>query len=132
MATTTKNSLTVSSIAFSAGGHIPVKYSCEGENINPPLEITGFPEGTKTLAIIVKIQMHHMVLLITGLYGISLPMSLSMKPVFPALDATVLEKPATEALARLLVPIVIFSEYMRWMLNWICGQVQIKKPYRML
>jgi Raf kinase inhibitor-like YbhB/YbcL family protein len=54
MATTTKNSLTVRSVAFSAGGHIPVKYSCEGEDINPPLEITGFPEGTKTLAIIVE------------------------------------------------------------------------------
>ena len=54
MATTTKNSLTVRSVAFSAGGHIPLKYSCEGEDINPPLEITGFPEGTKTLAIIVE------------------------------------------------------------------------------
>jgi Raf kinase inhibitor-like YbhB/YbcL family protein len=54
MATTTKNSLIVNSVAFSAGGHIPAKYSCEGEDINPPLEITGFPEGTKTLAIIVE------------------------------------------------------------------------------
>src|SRR3954467_11471019 len=54
MATTTKNSLIVNSVAFSAGGHIPAKYSCEGEDINPPLEITGFPEGTETLAIIVE------------------------------------------------------------------------------
>ena len=54
MATTTKHSLTVRSVAFSAGGHIPLQYACEGEDINPPLEITGFPEGTKTLAIIVE------------------------------------------------------------------------------
>ena len=46
--------LTVSSIAFSQGGHIPKKYSCEGENINPPLEINRFPKETKTLAIIVE------------------------------------------------------------------------------
>ena len=44
--------LTVSSIAFSQGGHIPKKYSCEGENINPPLEINRFPKETKTVAVI--------------------------------------------------------------------------------
>lgn len=46
--------LTISSAAFSQGGHIPKKYSCEGEDINPPLEISGFPKETKTLAIIVE------------------------------------------------------------------------------
>jgi len=46
--------LNVSSVAFSHGGHIPQKYSCEGENINPPLEIRGFPKDTKTVAIILE------------------------------------------------------------------------------
>jgi Raf kinase inhibitor-like YbhB/YbcL family protein len=46
--------LTISSAEFSQGGHIPKKYSCEGEDINPPLEISGFPKETKTLAIIVE------------------------------------------------------------------------------
>ena len=55
MATKIATGLIVSSIAFSQGGHIPKKYSCEGENINPPLEINHFPkEKTKTLAIIVE------------------------------------------------------------------------------
>jgi Raf kinase inhibitor-like YbhB/YbcL family protein len=54
MATTTENSLGVRSVAFSAGGHLPIKYSCEGEDVNPPLEITDFPERTKTLVIIVE------------------------------------------------------------------------------
>ena len=52
MTTKIRTGLPVSSIAFSHGGHIPKKYSCEGENINPPLEINRFPKDTKTLAII--------------------------------------------------------------------------------
>ncbi len=54
MATTTDITLVVTSVAFSHGGHIPKKYSCEGEDINPPLKISGLPEETKTLAIIVE------------------------------------------------------------------------------
>lgn len=47
--------LTVKSTEFSQGGHIPRKYSsCEGEDINPPLEINGYPETTKTLALIME------------------------------------------------------------------------------
>src|SRR4051812_38643915 len=54
MAVKTATGLMVRSVAFSQGGHIPKKYSCEGEDINPPLEIEGFPRETKTLAIIVE------------------------------------------------------------------------------
>jgi Raf kinase inhibitor-like YbhB/YbcL family protein len=46
--------LRVRSVAFSHGGHIPPRYTCEGENINPPLEISGLPERTKTLALVVE------------------------------------------------------------------------------
>ncbi len=46
--------LRVRSVAFSHGGHIPPKYTCEGENINPPLDISGFPENTKSLAVVVE------------------------------------------------------------------------------
>jgi Raf kinase inhibitor-like YbhB/YbcL family protein len=48
------NGLRVRSVAFSHGGHIPPKYTCEGENINPPLEVSGMPEKTKSLALIVE------------------------------------------------------------------------------
>ncbi len=54
MATKTKADLIIISNAFSQGGHIPKKYTCEGEDINPPLKVSGFPEETKTLAIIVE------------------------------------------------------------------------------
>jgi Raf kinase inhibitor-like YbhB/YbcL family protein len=53
MATKTQT-LTVRSVAFSQGGHIPKKYSCEGENINPPLEISNIPQEAQTLALIVE------------------------------------------------------------------------------
>ena len=54
MAAQTTVLLSVRSIAFNTGGHIPAKFTCEGENVNPPLEISGAPQSTKTLAIIVE------------------------------------------------------------------------------
>lgn len=42
------------SAAFSHKGHIPPLYTCEGKDINPPLEIREIPEGTVTLALIVE------------------------------------------------------------------------------
>lgn len=38
--------------AFEDGGIIPERYTCEGEDINPPLRIEDIPEGTKTLCLI--------------------------------------------------------------------------------
>lgn len=43
----------LSSPAFSHGGKIPSRYTCEGENISPPLHITGVPAGAKSLVLIV-------------------------------------------------------------------------------
>jgi Raf kinase inhibitor-like YbhB/YbcL family protein len=51
---TQSNSLQVHSTAFSHNGHVPPKYTCEGEDINPPLEINNIPENTRTLALIVE------------------------------------------------------------------------------
>lgn len=42
----------VSSPAFKSNGFIPAKYTCDGENINPALNVEGIPEKTKCLAII--------------------------------------------------------------------------------
>ncbi len=46
-------SLKITSSAFSSNGNIPMKYTCEGEQVSPPLDISGIPAGTKSLAIIV-------------------------------------------------------------------------------
>jgi len=45
--------LTVTSTAFSSNSPIPVKYTCLGQGINPPLTITDIPPEAKSLAIIV-------------------------------------------------------------------------------
>ena len=45
--------LSVKSQAFEAGKPIPKKYSCDGQDINPPLNIEGIPKETKTLVLIV-------------------------------------------------------------------------------
>lgn len=42
----------ISSPAFSANQNIPDKYTCQGNNVNPPLQITGVPPGAKSLALI--------------------------------------------------------------------------------
>ncbi len=44
--------ITITSSAFKEGGMIPSRYSCDGEDISPPLAWTGVPDGTKTLALI--------------------------------------------------------------------------------
>jgi hypothetical protein len=43
----------MSSTAFTNGGAIPQKYSCDGEDVSPDLAWSGLPEGAKSLALIV-------------------------------------------------------------------------------
>ncbi|MFZ1785994.1 MAG: YbhB/YbcL family Raf kinase inhibitor-like protein [Ferruginibacter sp.] len=45
--------LKLSSSAFSYEGMIPAKYTCDGENISPPLDIDNIPEEAKCLVLIV-------------------------------------------------------------------------------
>jgi Raf kinase inhibitor-like YbhB/YbcL family protein len=45
--------LSVKSPAFENNKLIPVKYTCDGADVNPPLTIEGVPEETKTLVLIV-------------------------------------------------------------------------------
>lgn len=45
-------SFELTSTAFSYGEPIPVKYSCDGEEISPPLAWGNPPEGTQSLALI--------------------------------------------------------------------------------
>ena len=54
MATKKPGSLIISSSAFENEGSIPAKYTCEGEEINPPLHVDNIPDDTQTLAIIVE------------------------------------------------------------------------------
>jgi Raf kinase inhibitor-like YbhB/YbcL family protein len=42
----------LTSSAFSEGGAIPRTYACDGQDISPPLEWSGAPEGTRTLALV--------------------------------------------------------------------------------
>jgi Raf kinase inhibitor-like YbhB/YbcL family protein len=49
---TTMEQFSLTSTAFPANGEIPEKYTCEGENINPPLAIQNVPEGAKSLVLL--------------------------------------------------------------------------------
>ena len=48
------NNLKILSPAFTDHGPMPVRYSCKGENINPPLHVRDLPADAKCLAIIVE------------------------------------------------------------------------------
>ena len=45
--------LTIQSSAFTDAGEIPERYTCEGDDIAPPLAWTGVPENTRSLVLIV-------------------------------------------------------------------------------
>jgi len=48
-----RNTMKITSKAFSHMDSIPRKYTCDGEDISPPISWEGVPEGTKSLALIV-------------------------------------------------------------------------------
>jgi len=43
----------ITSSAFEHNERIPAKYTCNGQNINPPLRIEDIPPGTQSMAVIV-------------------------------------------------------------------------------
>ncbi|MEQ9377642.1 MAG: YbhB/YbcL family Raf kinase inhibitor-like protein [Imperialibacter sp.] len=46
--------LLVTSSAFDSGGVIPARFTCDGENINPPLHIQEIPWEAKSLVLMVE------------------------------------------------------------------------------
>jgi hypothetical protein len=46
-------SLNLTSAAFEHGASIPKRYTCEGEDLSPPLAWSGVPAGARSLALIV-------------------------------------------------------------------------------
>ena len=42
----------ITSSAFHEGGNIPSKFTCDGSDTSPPLQITGIPSEAKSLALI--------------------------------------------------------------------------------
>jgi hypothetical protein len=46
------NNLTLASPSFGVGSEIPSRFTCDGENINPELTLSGVPEGSVSLALV--------------------------------------------------------------------------------
>lgn len=44
----------ITSTAFKNGANIPAKYTCEGKDISPPIEIGKIPQDAKSLALVVE------------------------------------------------------------------------------
>src|SRR5439155_21189505 len=45
--------MTITSSAFQEGGNIPSRFTCDGGDTSPPLQITEVPSGAKSLALVV-------------------------------------------------------------------------------
>jgi Raf kinase inhibitor-like YbhB/YbcL family protein len=45
--------LQLTSTAFAAGGEIPLRHTCQGEDISPPLASSGVPTNARSLVLIV-------------------------------------------------------------------------------
>ncbi|MEJ2309772.1 MAG: YbhB/YbcL family Raf kinase inhibitor-like protein [Gammaproteobacteria bacterium] len=45
--------LTLKSGAYADGDTIPARYTCEGEDISPPLEWSGVPDGARSLVLLI-------------------------------------------------------------------------------
>ena len=43
----------LTSAAFAEGGSIPVRHTCDGDDVSPPLRWTGVPPGSVQLAVVV-------------------------------------------------------------------------------
>src|ERR1700745_3409788 len=46
------NKMKIASSAFQEGANIPSKFTCDGADTSPPLQIADVPSGAKTLALI--------------------------------------------------------------------------------
>jgi Raf kinase inhibitor-like YbhB/YbcL family protein len=49
----TSTSFAIRSPSFTEGASIPIRHTCEGADVSPPLEWAALPPGTKSLALVV-------------------------------------------------------------------------------
>jgi Phospholipid-binding protein len=61
----------ITSSAFQEGGNIPSKFTCDGSDTSPPLQITGVPSEAKSLVLIAMIRMRPADCLLIGWSGTS-------------------------------------------------------------
>ncbi len=79
---------TLSSSAFVAGGSIPRRFTCDGEDVSPDLAWDGVPVGTAALVLVVDDPdasgfVHWLVLDVSGSLSGALPLGVSASPDSP-------------------------------------------------
>jgi Raf kinase inhibitor-like YbhB/YbcL family protein len=84
----TTESFSLSSTAFTDGGPIPKRFTCDGEDVSPDLTWSGAPDGTQALALIVtdpdaRDFVHWLVYDMTGTPSGGLPVAVSSSPDAP-------------------------------------------------
>jgi Raf kinase inhibitor-like YbhB/YbcL family protein len=83
-----ERSFTLTSTAFTEGGSIPARFSCDGDDVSPDLTWVDAPEGTESLALIVtdpdaRDFVHWIAFDLTGTPSGGLPAAVSASPDAP-------------------------------------------------
>ena len=117
--------LSLTSAAFTAGGAIPKRYTCEGDDVSPPFTWRDPPAGTKSLVLIVddpdapdpaapKLTWVHWVLYDIPSTAGGLPEAVKPSALRePVRDSTTGSAPATAVPARRSVGIAISTSSTR-------------------
>ena len=82
------SAFTLTSTAFTAGGSIPTRFTCDGEDTSPDLAWSGAPDGTAALVLFVddpdaRGWVHWIVLDLAGSASGGLPRGISRSPDAP-------------------------------------------------
>ena len=117
--------LQLSSSAFAEGGAIPARYTCDGQNISPPLAWSGAPAATQSFVLIADDpdapdpQAPRMVWVHWVIYNLpadcdSLPGAVSGLSRGAIAGMTDFQRAAFGGPCPPIARIVIFLSYMRW------------------
>ena len=120
--------MTLSSPAFQQNEHIPSKYTCEGEDVSPPLAWEGVPKGAKSLVLVIddpdapdpkapKMVWVHWVVYNIPPATESLPQTRARQDCLkaPCLGSTISKRRNMAVPVRPLVGTVTSINFMRWM-----------------
>ena len=117
----------ITSSAFQQGGNIPSKFTCDGADTSPPLQIADIPSEAKSLALLLMIRMRRADCSHIGRFGIFLRKLVRLPKEARQRESRQQTISADRDMAdrvHPLVRIVITLKFSRSIGSWICLSAQ--------